>query len=255
MAQRIVLITGANSGVGYATSNVFAGASSKFHIIMACRSLDNANAAKSEIEQQSTTKNTLSTIRLDVTDHQSIRDAASIVQEQFGRLDVLINNAGVSGLSELEDTARRMRLCYETNVVGPAIVSETFRPLLLKSPNPYSIYVTSGVGSLTLAADPNSKTYRGPAKGEAYRSSKSALNMVALQEWVEVQDQGHALKIFMMCPGFVRSNLRGRSEEARSGWGMAGDAEVPGRTALSIAEGERDADVGRFVHKDGVFPW
>ncbi|KAH8429331.1 putative short chain dehydrogenase/reductase [Aspergillus melleus] len=254
MDQRIVLITGANSGVGYAMSKVFAQAPTDFHIIMACRSLDKANVAKSEIKKEPAIKNTLSTVQLDVTDHESISQAASTVEQQFGRLDVLINNAGVSGLGAVDNTARRMRLCLETNVIGPKIVSETFRPLLLKSLNPYSIYVTSGVGSLTLAADPNSP-YRGPKKGEAYRSSKSALNMVALQEWAEVQDEGHPLKIFMMCPGFVRSNLRGCSEEARSGWGKAGDAEVAGNTALSIVEGKRDADVGRVVHKDGVYPW
>ncbi|KAK1147212.1 hypothetical protein N8T08_001951 [Aspergillus melleus] len=208
------MFIGANSGVGYAMGRVFAQAPTGFHIIMACRSLDNANVAKSEIEQEPATKNTLSTVHLDVTDHESISQAASIVEQQFGRLDVLINNAGVSGLDAVDNTARRMRLCLETNVIGPKIVSETFRPLLLKSPDPYSIYVTSGVGSLTLAADPNSLTYRGPKKGEAYRSSKSAVNMVALQEWAEVQDEGHPLKIFMMCPGFVRSNLRSRSEEA-----------------------------------------
>lgn len=80
-------------------------------------------------------------------------------------------------------------------------------------------------------------------------------NMVALQEWLQVQEQGHPLKIFMMSPGFVRSNLRVQSEEARRVWGMAGDAEVSGQTALSIAEGERDMFVGRIVHKNGVYPW
>jgi hypothetical protein len=63
------------------------------------------------------------------------------------------------------------------------------------------------------------------------------------------------LKVFAMCPGFVVSNLRGTSDEARSGWGGAGDPQVSGKTVLSIIQGERDADAGKFVHKDGVYPW
>ncbi|KAA8648043.1 hypothetical protein EYZ11_006112 [Aspergillus tanneri] len=269
MAQRIALITGtaftllhvyranisgANSGVGLATTKVLA-RTDAFHVIMACRSLDSANNAKTELEQSGINPAHLSTVHLDVTDHESIREAASQVSQRFGQLDILVNNAAVAGLNALDDLTRRMRMCMDTNVIGPAVVSETFRPLLVKSPNAYSIYITSGVGSLTLAADPTSFTYRGPANGEAYRSSKSALNMVALQEWVHVQDTNTPLKIFMMCPGFVRSNLRGHSEEARSGWGHAGDPDVSGETVLSIVQGERDADVGKIVHKDGVYPW
>jgi NAD(P)-dependent dehydrogenase (short-subunit alcohol dehydrogenase family) len=89
--------------------------------------------------------------------------------------------------------------------------------------------------------------------GETYRVSKAALNQIALQESIVYRET--PLKVFAMCPGFVVSNLRGTSEEERTGWGMAGDAEVSGQTILSIIEGKRDADVGKFVHKDGVYPW
>jgi hypothetical protein len=61
------------------------------------------------------------------------------------------------------------------------------KDLLLKSEKPYSIYVSSGVGSLTLAADPKSPNYRSLSNGEAYRSSKAAINMVAIQQMVEFE--------------------------------------------------------------------
>lgn len=77
--------------------------------------------------------------------------------------------------------------------------------------------------------------------------------MLAVLEAGEYGSKG--LKVFVMSPGFVRSNLRGSSEEARSGWGKAGDPEVSGQIVLSIVQGKRDADVGRFVHKDGVYDW
>lgn len=61
--------------------------------------------------------------------------------------------------------------------------------------------------------------------------------------------------MFVVSPGFVRSNLRGTSEEARSGWGQAGDPEAAGELILSVVQGKRDGDVGSLVHADGVYPW
>ena len=64
-----------------------------------------------------------------------------------------------------------------------------------------------------------------------------------------------ALKVFAVCPGLVRSSLRGQSEEARNGWGKAGDTQVAGETSVSVLHGERDADAGQIVHRDAVYPW
>lgn len=241
---------GANSGVGFATAKVIACASEDFHVIMASRSLEKAKSAMSEIEAAGT-KGLLSTVQLDVTDERSIEQAVALVKQKFGRLDVLVNNAAIG--SRDPDIKTRLQLCMDTNVIGPAVVSAAFRPLLLKSQKPYSIYVSSGVGSMARSSDPTSMTYRSLSNGEAYRASKAALNMIALQESIEFSST--ALKVFALCPGFVRSNLRGQSEEARSGWGKAGDPQISGEIILSVIQGERDADAGQFVHGDGVYPW
>lgn len=222
---------------------------------MAGRSLEKVQAARAEIESSGGLKGSLSTIHLDVLDKTSIHDAAAQIAQDFGRLDVLINNAAVGNLDP--DLQTRLRINMETNFIGPALVSEAFRPLLEKSENPYSIYVSSGVGSLSMASNPDSPLYHtGPAaikNGEGYSTSKAALNMLALQQAMMNKD---SMKIFAMCPGFVVSNLRRwGGDEANSGWGNAGDPMVSGETLLSIVEGKRDADVGRFVHKDGVYPW
>lgn len=241
---------GANSGVGFATTKAIASASKGFHVIMASRSLEKVKSAMSEIETAGI-EGSLSAVQLDVTDKDSIEQAKNLVQEKHGRLDVLINNAAVGNMDP--DIKARLQQSLETNVIGPAMVSEAFRPLLLKSPNPYSIYVSSGVGSLTKAADPAPTTYRPLPNEEAYRSSKAALNMIAILEAKAYGPKG--LKVFAICPGFVVSNLRGTSDEARSGWGEAGDPLASGQTLLNIIRGERDADVGKFVHKDGLYPW
>ena len=245
------MTVGANSGVGFATAKVFLTASADFHVIIGGRVLENAETAKSELEA-SGIKGQASAVQIDVTDEDSINQAASVVEKQFGHLDVLVNNAGRTGITA-KTLKARLEECMNTNVIGPALVSAAFRPLLLKSPNPYSIYVTSEVGSLTFASDPTSHVYRTLPNGEAYRSSKSALNMLMLQEAATFSDT--PLRIFAFCPGFVRSNLRGKSEEARTGWGRAGDPEDSARGILSIVEGKRDADVTKFVHKDGLHPW
>lgn len=218
---------------------------------MAGRSLEKADLAKSEIEAAGI-KGQVSALQLDVTDEKSIETAAAQVEHQFGRLGVLINNAAVGVLQG--DIKTRFRLCLETNVMGPALVSEAFRPLLLKAQNPYSLFISSGQRTLVRNAfeRPQSHVKIGPSGG-AYQVSKAALNMLAV---LEARDYGsEGLKVFAVSPGFVRSNLRGPDEDARSGWGQAGDPIVSGELILSILKGERDADVGCLVHKDGVYSW
>jgi NAD(P)-dependent dehydrogenase (short-subunit alcohol dehydrogenase family) len=217
---------------------------------MASRSLEKAKAAMSEIEAAGI-KGAVSIVQLDVTDEKSIEEAAAHVDREFGRLDVLVNNAGSSGMDP--DIKTRFQSCLETNVMGPALVSAAFRPLLFKSQNPYSIFVSSGERTLPRNVTPQTKKHAGIQHGDAYPVSKAALNMLAV---LEARDYGpEGLKVFALSPGFVRSNLRGTSEEARSGWGQAGDPKVSGETVLSIIQGKRDADVGCLVHKDGVYPW
>jgi len=234
--------------VGYAATKVIATASEDFHVIMACRSIEKAENAKKEIVGVGI-KGALSTVQLDVTDKKSIEKAAEWVQTKFGKLDVLVNNAGIGNKDP--DVKTRFQATFETNVIGPAMVAEAFRPLLLKSENPYAIYVSSGMGSLGLSS--NADTF---LVGDAYRASKAALNMVMLREWAQFKAKGLS-HVFAVCPGFVISNLRGKSEEARNGggFGQAGDPEDSGRLLLSIIEGKRDSDAGLFVHKDGTYPW
>lgn len=256
MAPKIVLITGANSGVGLATAKVLTSASDDYHVIISARSLAKAEVAKSEVEAEHPgCASRLSNVQLDVTDVASINLARDFVEKEFGHLDALINNAG-SSAQDAPDVYIRYKICMDTNVIGPAVVAEVFRPLLLRSSNPYSIFVSSGAGSFGRAIARFNGTRDKPPEpknGGGYHASKAALNMIALREHQEYVDKG--LKVFAMSPGFVVSNLRGTTEELRSGWGQAGPASVAGETMLSILDGKRDADVGKLVYKDGVYDW
>ncbi|KAK5090816.1 hypothetical protein LTR05_000993 [Lithohypha guttulata] len=246
-SSTIVLITGANSGIGLATSGVIASASDKYHVIMASRNIENGEKALEEVGSMPDIKGELSSIQLDVNDPESISRAANEVQQKFGRLDVLVNNAG-RGFNEMNQET--LQSTFLTNATGPVLVSEAFKPLLLKSQDPRSIYVSSGLGSLSIASDKKHKDYA--IDYVPYRMSKAALDMWVIQEAKQMDGK---LKVFAMCPGLVVSNLRGTSDEARNAGGYAGSPLVSGETILSIVEGKRDADVGRFVHKDGVYEW
>ena len=254
MSPRVVLITGANSGVGLATVKILA-SSTAYHVIIAARSLPKAQAARAEVDAENPDSSSrLSIVQLEVTDTKSVTRAADFVEEKFGYLDALINNAAIS--SQDPDVHKRYTTVMNTNVVGPAVVADTFRPLLLKSSNPYSIFVSSGVGSFGREVERyrNMKEHPPePKNGGAYHVSKAALNMLMLREHHAFAEKG--LKVFAMSPGFVVSNLRGTSEELRSGWGQAGPASVSGEFMLDILEGKRDADVGKAIWKDGVYDW
>jgi NAD(P)-dependent dehydrogenase (short-subunit alcohol dehydrogenase family) len=217
---------------------------------MAARNPSAGEAAAAELRSAAGCVATLTTLQLDQTDEASIAAAARTLEQEVGRLDVLINNAGIA-TTDAVPSQRTLQSVLLTNAAGPVLVSNALMPLLDRSARPYLINVSSGLGSMTLASSPED-----PARGQywlEYRMSKAALNMATVQQTVMWADK--AVKIFAMCPGLVVSNLRGKSEDARQAGGYAGDPDVSGQTILSIVEGKRDADEGKFVHKDGVYAW
>lgn len=240
---------GANSGIGFATAKTIVSALSDYHVIIGSRSLQNGQNALQEIQSSETTKGSLSSIQLDVTDATSIESAAKQIELEFGHLDVLINNAGV--FSQAQSTKTAMEETFAVNCIGPALVAKAFNFLLMKSARPYSIFISSILGSLSEAADPTSPVHY--YDGVTYRMSKAALNMLVVQQHKLFGPKG--IKVYAVCPGLVRSNLRGKSEEDVSAGGRAGDPIVPAEMILGITEGKRDADIGKFLRGERVLNW
>ncbi|CRG91155.1 hypothetical protein PISL3812_08203 [Talaromyces islandicus] len=246
---RIVLITGANSGIGYATAKVLTAASANYHVIIGARNTTKGAEAVKTLQSDPNTKGSLSTVQIDMNNKSSISAAAKQVDKEFGRVDAVINNAGICVLSE--DLEYELESQFKTNVVGAALTTRAFLPLLLRSASAYLVYITSSLGSVTETSTPGSPF--GAWKGIGYRVSKQAMNMVMVEDHKEFAPQG--IKVFSVCPGLVESNLRGTSPEAVTAGGRARPAADSGRLLLSVLEGERDADVGKFLHYDGVRPW
>ncbi|KAJ5130325.1 uncharacterized protein N7515_006364 [Penicillium bovifimosum] len=245
--QTIILITGANSGIGYATTQILT-EHPNYHVIMGCRDQEKGEKALSQL-QSTNPKGTISLIQLDVEDDTSIAKAVDTVTQKFNRLDVLISNAG-TGAVHLSGRAKLQQI-FSTNVIGAMLVTEAFIPLLLKSEKPYMIQVSSGLGSLALANDPSNISYA--VSYDEYRMSKAALDMMTIQMHKRLQGQ---VRVFAFCPGLVRSNLRGTDEASVTVNGTAGDPLDSGRGILRIVVGERDEEAGGFVrHVGGSYPW
>ncbi|GLI74799.1 putative secondary metabolism biosynthetic enzyme [Penicillium ochrochloron] len=245
--SKIVLITGANSGVGYATAETIV-SQPGYHVILACRDIAKANQARSELEATNI-KGTLSVLQLDVENDTSISKAVNLVSEQFGRVDIFISNAGTTSPGS---TGRdRLQKIFSTNVFGAMLVSEAFIPLLLQSSRPYLIQISSALGSIGLATDPSSEHSLPP--WDEYRMSKAALNMMTIQMNKRLKNQN--VRVFAFCPGLVRSKLRGDSEAAVTAQGHAGDPMDSAKAILEIVSGQRDEDVGKFVWIGGCYPW
>jgi NAD(P)-dependent dehydrogenase (short-subunit alcohol dehydrogenase family) len=191
-------------------------------------------------------------LQLDVNSAHSIYAAVSMVQSEVGRIDILINNAGIT--SKKANSIDRLRESLETNVVSSWAVSEAFKPLLLAPPAGFRkekriINVTSELGSVTWRNDPNCQHY--DVDVSEYRMSKAALNMMTACQLTELQD--HGVNVFAFNPGWTATELSGSVDIARQ-YG-APEPNVPAAGCVQIVAGERDHEVGRMLQVDGIVPW
>lgn len=152
---------------------------------------------------------------------------------------------------------------YDVNVSGTQVLTWTLIPLLLKSTDPRLIFV-SGLAAITVAAEAYFPTPPQPAgwpkeiafETIGYRSSKVAINMVMLDWNHKLKEDG--VKVWAVQPGMLATNLGNLPEEMKKMFvekmGL-GHPSLGGKLLRSIVEGERDADVGKIVDKDGITPF
>ncbi|KYK61470.1 hypothetical protein DCS_02612 [Drechmeria coniospora] len=248
--KKIILITGANSGIGYDATYTIADASPDNHVVMACRSLDKGTKALEELQARKPA-GSISLIQLDVTDDNSIKAAAEKLTADFGVLDVLINNAGIY-LSNPKDRRSEIFDTINTNTAGPLILTESLVPLLRKSADARVVNVSSGLGSISLRLDDSTPYYAIPA--EAYRMSKAALNMASACMYANYRPWG--AKVWAYCPGYVVTNLTGEGDRERRKEEGAEDSQTSADGLLEIINGKRDGEVGLFLQRRGErFDW
>ncbi len=200
--QTIALVTGANKGIGY---EIAAGLGARgWKVGVGARDDGQREAAVAKLAAAGVDA---FGVPLDVTDDASVAAAATMIEEQAGGLDVLVNNAGITGGVPQEPTAvapATVLAVVDTNVVGVIRVTNAVLPLLRRSASPRIVNISSSVGSLTRQSTPGVGT--GPISG-AYAPSKTFLNAVTVQYAKELADT-HIL-VNAGCPGYCATDLNG----------------------------------------------
>ncbi|KAM0325835.1 hypothetical protein ACHAQA_007137 [Verticillium albo-atrum] len=247
--KKIFLITGANAGIGFDTSYTLANASPNNHVIMTARSAERGREAVTKIQERKPA-GTVSFLQIDVSSEESMRAAVPQVEEAFGRLDVLVNNAGIVIPDKLDRES--ILKIFDTNVFGAIILTDLLAPLLQKSNDPRIINVSSIAGSLQIRTDKTHKLNEMPSF--LYRLSKASLNSVSLEQNWLYKDWDHPAKVWAFCPGYVVTNLAG-DEEFRKSQGVE-SAETSAEGILDIVQGKRDGETLTFIGRRGeTIPW
>ena len=248
--NRVALVTGANQGVGFEVA--------KELVARGVTTLVGSRNAERGAEAAGRLGEAAIPVQLDVTDEASIAAAAERIRSEFGRLDLLVNNAAISnttqGARSLQDYAAsatastialdEVRAIWETNVFGVLAVYQAMLPLLRESSDARIVNVSSGVGSLTGAADPTN-SYR-TMFGPGYSASKTALNAITVAMMIELEGSG--IKVNLVSPGFTSTNLN-NFEGTQS-------IEDGSREVVRVALLGPDGPTGTFTRWENLtIPW
>ncbi|MFC9892783.1 SDR family NAD(P)-dependent oxidoreductase [Nocardia sp. NPDC127579] len=203
--QQIALITGANRGIGYETARQLGGRG--MTVLVGARSAERGAEAAEKLRAEGVD---VRAVEIDATDAASIAAAAAWIAAEFGRLDVLVNNAGISGGSFEKPSATSLdglREVFETNVFGIVAITNAMLPLLREAPAARIVQVSSEVGSIGFMMDQTSPMWS--AAAIAYPTSKAALNMVTAQYAKELWDT--PIKVNAANPGYCATEFNGNS--------------------------------------------
>jgi len=240
--QTVALVTGANKGIGY---EIAAGLGALgWSVGVGARDEGRRAAA---VEKLRAAGADAFGVPLDVTDDASVTAAATLIEERAGRLDVLVNNVGVTGGMPQEPTRvslDQVRLVVETNVIGVIRVTNALLPLLRRSASPRIVNMSSGVGSLARQSATTDALSTGPISA-AYAPSKTFLNAVTVQYAKELRDT--KILINLACPGFVATDLNGFRGVRSPEQGAA--------IAIRLATLPDDGPSGGYFEDAGVIPW
>jgi NAD(P)-dependent dehydrogenase (short-subunit alcohol dehydrogenase family) len=248
--RKIALVTGANKGIGRAVAEQLAALG--MTVLIGARDPQRGEEAAATLRSAG---GDVLAVALDVTEPESVAAAGQEVDERFGRLDVLINNAGITGsgqVSPMEAVDQipstvdvdMVRTVFETNVFGVIAVTNAMLPLLRRSPAARIVNVSSEAGSLALNSIPGGPLSSLPASA-AYSPSKTALNALTVQYANELQKD--RILVNSVTPGYVDTDINDHN-----GFMTVAQGAAP---VVRLATLDDDGPTGGFFSAVGSVPW
>jgi NAD(P)-dependent dehydrogenase (short-subunit alcohol dehydrogenase family) len=246
MSSKVALITGANKGIGFETARQLG--RQGVTILVGARNQERGEEATAKLRDEGVEARF---IHLDVDDLATHTAAAQLIEEQFGKLDILINNAGVmpegAGGSEAKPTSQTpleiYRETFETNFFNTIALTHTLLPLIKKSEAGRIVNLSSILGSNTLHATPGSPVYN--FKVPAYNISKTALNAYTVHLAYELRRT--PIKVNAAHPGWVKTDMGGTNAPM--------ELEDGAKTSVALATLPADGPSGAFIHMGESLPW
>lgn len=239
--KRIALVTGANKGVGHEVARELAHRG--LVVLLGARNAELGRAAAAALQSQGLE---VRFVEIDMARPLTLSTAAEHIGAEFGRLDVLVNNAGIADPCDAAPSVTNLdavRRIFDTNFFGTLAVTQAMLPLLRNSSAARIVNVSSGLGSLTMNADPQWKY--APYKLLGYSASKAALNMLTVQLAAELQQS--SIKVNAVDPGFTATDLNQHRGTQTLAEGAA--------AALHYALIGSDGASGGFFSVEGPQPW
>jgi NAD(P)-dependent dehydrogenase (short-subunit alcohol dehydrogenase family) len=241
--KKTALITGANKGIGLETARQLG--IKNVTVLVGARDLAKGESAVEELRRENIDAHA---IAIDVSDPASIRNAAAQVEKDFGRLDILINNAGIMlddrTKKPSEQSLEAWRKTFETNVFGLIATTQVFLPLLRKSDAGRIVNLSSILGSIHFHATPGAPVYDSK-ETPAYNVSKSAVNAYTVQLAYELKET--SIKVNAAHPGWVKTEMGGE--------GAMMEIEDGAKTSVALATIGPDGPNGAYQHMGETLPW
>ncbi|GJF31528.1 dehydrogenase [Kitasatospora sp. NE20-6] len=248
--RKVALVTGANKGIGRGVAEQLSALG--MTVVVGARDPLRGEETAAALRAAGGDAHA---VTLDVTDRATVREAAKQVEERFGRLDVLINNAGITGSGQVspEDAHDQVpssvdldmvRAVFDTNVFGVIAVTNAVLPLLRRSPAPRIVNVSSHAASLTLTSDPDGP-FTALLPSAAYAPSKSALTALTVQYANELRK--HGILVNAVAPGFVDTDSNNHTGFLTIAQGAA--------VVVRLATLGTDGPTAGFFGEEGPVPW
>ncbi|HME24094.1 MAG TPA: SDR family oxidoreductase [Acetobacteraceae bacterium] len=238
---RIALVTGANKGIGFETARQLGKAG--ICVLMGARDTRLGEAAAATLKAEGLD---VRFIHLDLRKPDTIQAAAATIEAEYGRLDVLVNNAGIVDRADgppSRTSIDAVRRTFDTNMFGALAVTQAMLPLLRKSASARIVNVSSGLGSLAHNSDPGWQFSHVMFLG--YSASKAALNMLTVQLAAELRDTG--IKVNSADPGYTATDLNDHRGHQTVSQGAA--------AVIRLALLPDDGPTGAFFSANQLEPW